>query len=60
MRRIVRLYETFIAHGAWSSAALLERLNQAFDDGEITREEFRYLIEVPMGGTPVNAPGGDA
>lgn len=29
-----------------------------FDDGRLTQEEYRVLLETPIGTIPFNAPGG--
>jgi hypothetical protein len=48
----------WIAFDGPAFSTILERLNIAFDDGNLTREEYLTLLETPRGLVLVNAPGG--
>ncbi len=61
MSNFALMFRWFLKHGGWTPAGAFERLNEAFQDGKLTVEEYRELLDTPMGGgAKINAPGGEA
>lgn len=54
---VVRFVQSCVLRGK-PPAVQLAVLTKCFDDGEITREEFLYLLDHAPDAPPVNAPGG--